>query len=97
MELVMIYVTAKLQKDLEVQLLQTTSSWMFIVNVITSGFEIQSSCSDIGTLWADYEVQRTLIEKPLTFKNLAWPRSDAQWVHKDIDIELDLPDLLMAI
>jgi hypothetical protein len=85
LEFFMVYLTNILQRDLEVHLMQQTTTWMFITNVITSGFEILATLADITSMWCDYEAQRSLIEKELTFKHVFVPNCDEEWVYGDID------------
>ena len=66
----MVFLTGYLQRDLEVTLLRTTSKYMFILNVITSGFEILATLGDIYSMFCDYNAQRALVEKPLLFKHV---------------------------
>ena len=98
LELAMIFLTSKLQKDLEVELLKATSSWFFICNVITSGFQTQATIADITTIWSDYEIQREVIEKPLKAVHLIpFTSSDNQWVYENIDVEDKLEVIIQKI
>lgn len=66
---------------------------MFIMNVITSGFEMIATMGDIYSMWCDYNAQSTLVEKHLSFKNIVMPSTDREWVYEDVSGDMPIEEI----